>query len=177
MTKEMEIYKLICSEFGGLADSGKIKDYLQSFDIDVTLVVDKQIVKPITDTMPIAKEKYIYTKSIFDKDHYKKSGINEQTFPQQTAMLMVVNNGEHMLIANRYLDGEIILHNPASHLSRRFSGIDSLNDTRSETVEHSTYPTLQKFSGIAFGLFHRNMQATVKPVEVSNLPKMLCINK
>ena len=167
---EMEIYKEIWIECGNNADPRKIKEYLQSLDVEVSLVEDEELCKLVISTSDEAKMQYEYTKSIFDEAHHKKSGINEQTFPLDSTMLVVVDNGNHMIIADRLPNGDTVLQDASSPEKNIFHSIDSFNASRTES---SLEPSMKKFSGIAFNLFHKSKHSPIDENR-DQIHKILC---
>lgn len=159
MLTEMKIYKEIWTEFGKVADPKKIIEFLQAFDIDVTLIEDKELVEKVISDYPLVSQTYEYTKSFFDKDHYKTSGINEETFPKNSAMLIIVQAGTHMMIAERLSNGDTVLQDAAFSNEKTFHAIEELNKSR---VDNITFPSMRSFSGLAFNLFYKNKQNSVK---------------
>lgn len=165
--KEMEIYQEICIEYGGQADPNKMKKYLESFGVELTLVIDKKITEKIMNNVKDSKEKYLYTKSIFDKQHRIKSGVTEETFASGTTMLMIVNDGNHMMIAERKLNGKIVLQDASFPYKSIYADIKTLNNYHDE--KKSAYPTMQNFSGIAFRLFCQKMPEIEEKSSIGSL--------
>lgn len=155
---EMEIYKEIWKAPREIADPGKIKKFLSSFDVEVILIEDERLTKQFVNKM----ELYSYTKLLFDQSNYKNSEFNDETFPNNSAMLIFLVsalNTPHAILANRMLNGDIVLQDPLSPAKRAFSTIEAFNNSRLEDTKNdikeniTTRPSIKQFSGLAFRLF------------------------
>ena len=68
----------------------------------------------------------------FDTAHQKHGGINDDSFTKNTALLLVVQRGKHMILAQRLENGDIELHSTYGSPIRHFTSLHSFISSRDE---------------------------------------------
>lgn len=156
LLSELEIYSQIWLERGGRADPKKIKEYLEAQGIEVSLIEDEQLVAPLLHAQPNLKTSYNYLHSVFVKKH---QGFNDISFQPNSAMLLIVQGGLHIVMALRTADGEITLYSTDNTMQRSFKTIEAFKLAHLELANALPLPikppSLSGFTGLAMHLFFK----------------------
>lgn len=115
-------------------------------NIDVVLLEDTEFLERTIANSSELRSQYEQTKHLFDDAHRNGEGINEESFPPNSVVLMVVEDGKHVAFVKRLKNGDVEYVCKAFHTVASFK-TNCLEKKDAQSVYHANY------SGVAFRLF------------------------